>query len=81
MCGLWEWALTLGESLSKDMYLVFPALSLQGGYSRGQMVKGDAVSMALSAISKEIALVGNIKPNKQTGSNKLLPMLAQILDG
>jgi hypothetical protein len=45
------------------------------------MVKGDAVSMALSAISKEIALVGNINPNKQTGSNKLLPMLAQILDG
>lgn len=35
----------------------FAAHIRQGGYGRGQTVKGDTVSTALSAIGREIALV------------------------
>ena len=59
----------------------FAAQIRQGGYSRGRTVKSDTVSTALSAIGKEVSLVSNVNPIKQMGSDKLLPLLAQMLDG
>jgi hypothetical protein len=45
------------------------------------MVKDDTVSTALSAVGKETALVRSMNPIKLMGSDKLLPQLAQMLDG
>lgn len=59
----------------------FMARIQQGGYGCGRMVKGNTVSTALMAIGKEIALVCNVNPLKIGGSEKLLPQLAQVLDG
>ena len=52
-----------------------------GAYGRGRTVKSDTVSTALSAVGKEIALACNRNPTKLGGSDKLLPRLAQMLDG
>jgi hypothetical protein len=52
-----------------------------GGYGSGRKVKGDTVATALSSVGKEISLAIEVNPVKLAGSDKMVPRLAQTLDG
>jgi hypothetical protein len=52
-----------------------------GGFGRGRTVKADTVSTAISAVGKEISLASGHNPTKLKYSDKLLPRIAQMLDG
>ena len=59
----------------------FAARVRSGGFGRGREVKADTVATALSAVGKEISLVHGVNPIKTPGSERLIPRLAQMLDG
>ncbi len=59
----------------------FSAQVWQGYYGRGKRVAAGTVIGALTAVGQEIALACGDNPTKVTGSNKLLPWLAQIYNG
>jgi hypothetical protein len=52
-----------------------------GGYGSGRKVKGDMVATGLSSVGKEISLAIEVNPVKLAGSDKMVPRLAQTLDG
>jgi hypothetical protein len=59
----------------------FAARVWQGYYGRGKRFAAGMVIGALTAVGQEIALACGDNPTKVTGSDKLLPRLAQIYDG
>jgi hypothetical protein len=52
-----------------------------GGYGSGRKVKSDTVATALSSVGKEISLAIEVNPVKLAGSERMVPRLAQTLDG
>jgi len=58
----------------------FTACIRCGRYGSGQAVKGDTVATMLSAVGKEISPACNGNPTKVTGSERLVPRIAQTLD-
>jgi hypothetical protein len=60
----------------------YAAAVRSGYYGRGHKVTAATVSTALTAIGQTIALAVGVNPTKLLGmDNKLLPRLAQMLDG
>ena len=59
----------------------FAARVRTGQYGRGRQITAPAVNSALTAVGKTIALANGYNPTKIAGSDKLLPRLAQMLDG
>ena len=59
----------------------FAARVRQGYYGRDKRVPTGTVIGAIMAIRQEIALVCGTNPTKVTGREKLLPRIAQTLDG
>jgi hypothetical protein len=52
-----------------------------GGFGSSRTVKSDTVATALSAVGKEISLAIEVNPVKLAGSERMVPRLAQTLDG
>ena len=59
----------------------FTARVRQGYYGRGKRVATGTVTGAITAVGQAIALVCGTNPTKVTGSKKLLPRIAQTLNG
>ena len=59
----------------------FAALQRKGYYGRGREVQVGSVSSALTAIGQKIALVHEINPTKQRGSDKFAPRIAEMMAG
>jgi hypothetical protein len=59
----------------------FAARVRQGYYGRGKRVAAGTVVGAITAVGQEIALACGTNPTKIAGSERLLPQLAQTLDG
>lgn len=59
----------------------FAAFVRTGGAGRGRQVTTATVSTALTAIGQTVALATGTNPIKLAGSEKLIPRLAQMLDG
>ncbi len=59
----------------------FAARVRQGCYGRGKRVAAGTVIGAITAVGQEIALACGTNPTKTAGSKRLLPRLAQTLDG
>jgi hypothetical protein len=59
----------------------FAARVRQGYYGRGKRVATGTVVGTITAVGQEVALVCGQNPTKVTGSEKLLPRLAQTFDG
>ena len=59
----------------------FAARVRQGSYGRGKRVAAGTVIGALTAVGQEISLACGTNPTKIAGSERLLPRLAQTLDG
>ena len=59
----------------------FAARVRTGYFGRGRQISAQAVNSALTAIGTSIALDRGINPTKIHGSDKLLPRLAQMLEG
>ena len=59
----------------------FAARVRQGFYGRGKQVAAGMVTGAITTVGQAIALVCGTNPTKFAGSKKLLPRIAQTLDG
>ncbi len=59
----------------------FAAHVRQGYYGRGKRVATGTVTGAITAVGQAITLVCGTNPTKVAGSEKLLPRIAQTLDG
>ena len=59
----------------------FAARVRQGYYGRGKRVATGTVTGAITAVGQAIALVCGTNPTKGAGSEKLLPIIAQTLNG
>jgi hypothetical protein len=59
----------------------FAAFVRTGDAGRGRRVTTATVSTALTAVGQTIALATGHNPTKLVGSDKLIPRLAQMLDG
>ena len=59
----------------------FAAYVCSGDAGRGRQVSTQTVSSALTAIGQTISLAVRNNPIKLLGSKKLIPWLAQMLDG
>lgn len=59
----------------------FAALIRKGYYGRGREIQVGSVSGALTAVGQKIALVNEVNPTKQPGSDKFAPRIAEMLAG